>query len=61
MKNVNKTDVSVEYAHTYVSGRACIIEEYQYIYHTQIFTSCSYILKKMEGIIHEDLRTSILH
>lgn len=46
MKKVNKTDVSVEYEHTYVSGRTCIIEEYQYIYHTQIFTSCSYILKK---------------
>lgn len=37
MEKVNKTDVSVEYEHTYESGRACIIEEYQYIPHPDFY------------------------
>lgn len=48
MKKVNKRDVSVEYEHTYVSERACIIEEYQYIPHLDFYLLLLYFEKNGE-------------
>lgn len=45
MKKVNKTD---EYEHTYGSGRACIIEEYQYIPHPGFYLLLLYFEKNGE-------------